>query len=121
MELKSFLQFGVSMLALIRAIIVIIYTIAVCVGGGIYCLFSPRNPKHVMTFGHMFGRLSVVFGINIINRVPEKAKSYGPSIYIGNHQNNYDMVTMSNGVLPRTVTVGKKSLVYIPFFGFYIG
>lgn len=111
-------QFGVSMLALIRAIIVIIYTILVCVGGGIYCLFSPRNPKHVMTFGHMFGRLSVVFGIKIINRVPEKAKNYGPSIYIGNHQNNYDMVTMSNGVLPKTVTVGKKSLVFIPFFGF---
>lgn len=111
-------EFGVSMLALIRAIIVIIYTLAVCIGGSIYCLFSPRNPKHVMTFGHMFGRLSVVFGINVINRVPEKAKSYGPSIYIGNHQNNYDMVTMSNGVQPRTVTVGKKSLVYIPFFGF---
>ncbi len=28
------------------------------------------------------------------------------------------MVTMSNGVQPRTVTVGKKSLVMIPFFGF---
>lgn len=106
------------MLALIRTIIVIIYTILVCVGGAIYCLFSPRNPKHVMTFGHMFGRLSVVFGIKVINRVPEKAKKYGPSIYIGNHQNNYDMVTMSNGVVPRTVTVGKKSLVLIPFFGF---
>ncbi|AIN62557.1 MULTISPECIES: 1-acylglycerol-3-phosphate O-acyltransferase [Providencia] len=106
------------MLALIRAIIVIIYTILVCVFGGIYCLFSPRNPKHVMVFGHMFGRLSTLFGIKIINRVPEKAKKYGPSIYIGNHQNNYDMVTMSNGVQPRTVTVGKKSLVLIPFFGF---
>ncbi|MCR4080668.1 1-acylglycerol-3-phosphate O-acyltransferase [Providencia stuartii] len=106
------------MLALIRAIIVIIYTILVCVFGGIYCLFSPRDPKHVMIFGHMFGRLSTLFGIKIINRVPEKAKKYGPSIYIGNHQNNYDMVTMSNGVQPRTVTVGKKSLVLIPFFGF---
>ncbi|WP_204271450.1 1-acyl-sn-glycerol-3-phosphate acyltransferase, partial [Citrobacter freundii] len=43
--------------------------------------------------------------------------SYGPSIYIGNHQNNFDMVTMSNAVQPNTVTVGKKSLVFIPFFG----
>ncbi|ETS98407.1 1-acylglycerol-3-phosphate O-acyltransferase [Providencia sp. PROV188] len=106
------------MLALIRAIIVIIFTICVCVGGSIYCLFSPRNPRHVMTFGRMFGRLSHVFGIKMIDRVPAKAKDYGPSIYIGNHQNNYDMVTMSNGVQPRTVTVGKKSLVLIPFFGF---
>ncbi|EKT58183.1 1-acylglycerol-3-phosphate O-acyltransferase [Providencia burhodogranariea] len=106
------------MLVLIRAIIVIIYTILVCVGGCIYCLFSPRNPKHVMTFAHMFGRLSRVFGVKMIDRVPEKAKKYPPSIYIGNHQNNYDMVTMSNGVQPNTVTVGKKSLVMVPFFGF---
>lgn len=111
-------EFGVSMLALIRAIIVIIYTIIVCVGGSIYCLFSPRNPKHVMTFAHLFGRLSTVFGIKIIDRIPAKAKKYGPSVYIGNHQNNYDMVTMSNGVQPKTVTVGKKSLIFIPFFGF---
>ena len=105
------------MLALIRAIIVIIFTICVCVGGSIYCLFSPRNPRHVMTFGRMFGRLSHVFGIKMIDRVPAKAKDYGPSIYIGNHQNNYDMVTMAYMVMPRTVSVGKKSLLFIPFFG----
>ncbi|MDD9339128.1 MAG: 1-acylglycerol-3-phosphate O-acyltransferase [Providencia heimbachae] len=106
------------MLALIRAIIIIICTILICVGGTIYCLFSPRNPKHVMTFGHMFGRLSRVLGIKMVYRIPEAAKKYGPSIYIGNHQNNYDMVTISNGVQARTVTVGKKSLLFVPFFGF---
>lgn len=106
------------MLVLIRAIIVIIYTILVCVGGCIYCLFSPRNPKHVMTFSHMFGRLSKVFGIKMIERLPAKAQKQTPSIYIANHQNNYDMATISNGVQPNTVTVGKKSLLMIPFFGF---
>lgn len=106
------------MLALIRAILVLIYTISVCVGGGIYCLFSPRNPKHVMTFSHLFGKLHTVLGIKLIDRISPEAKNYGPSIYIGNHQNNYDMVTMSNGVQPRTVTVGKRSLLLIPFFGF---
>ena len=38
-------------------------------------------------------------------------------IYIGNNQNNFDMVTISYMVLPRTVSVGKKSLIWIPFFG----
>ncbi|WP_063654189.1 1-acylglycerol-3-phosphate O-acyltransferase [Candidatus Arsenophonus triatominarum] len=105
------------MLAIVRIIIVILFTILVCVFGCFYCLFSPRNPRHVMRFGRLFGKLSYVFGITIINRVPSEAKDYGPSIYIGNHQNNYDMVTMSNVVQPNTVTVGKKSLVFIPFFG----
>lgn len=46
------------MLYIFRLIITVIYSILVCVFGSIYCLFSPRNPKHVATFGHMFGRLA---------------------------------------------------------------
>ncbi|MDX7987073.1 1-acylglycerol-3-phosphate O-acyltransferase [Xenorhabdus sp. 12] len=105
------------MLAIIRGIIVILFTILVFLFGGIYCLFSPRNPRHVMTFGHAFGKLHKIFGIKLVERIPADARQYGPSIYIGNHQNNFDMITMSNAVQPRTVTVGKKSLVFIPFFG----
>ncbi|MBC8948114.1 1-acyl-sn-glycerol-3-phosphate acyltransferase [Xenorhabdus ehlersii] len=110
-------QQGAAMLAIIRGIIVILFVILIFIFGCIYCLFSPRNPRHVMTFGHAFGKLHKVLGIKLLERIPEEAQEYGPSIYIGNHQNNYDMVTMSNAVQPRTVTVGKKSLVFIPFFG----
>ncbi|MGP1924302.1 MAG: 1-acylglycerol-3-phosphate O-acyltransferase [Arsenophonus sp. NEOnobi-MAG3] len=105
------------MLGIVRIIIVILFTILICVLGCFYCLLSPRNPHHVMCFGRLFGKLSYVFGITIIHRLPSEAKDYGPSIYVGNHQNNYDMVTISNVVQPNTVTVGKKSLVFIPFFG----
>lgn len=92
-----------------RLIIVVIYCILVCIFGCIYCLFSPRNPKHVATFGHLFGKLSPVFGLKVELRKPADAESYGNAIYIANHQNNYDMVTASNIVQPPTVTVGKKS------------
>jgi len=105
------------MLAIVRFIIAVIYCILVCVLGSIYCLFSPRNPRHVATFGHMFGRLAPLFGLKVETRLPADAKHYPPAIYIGNHQNNYDMVTAANIVQPPTVTVGKKSLVWVPFFG----
>jgi len=105
------------MLSILRLIVVVIYSILVCVFGCIYCLFSPRNPKHVATFGHMFGRLAPVFGLKVELRRPADAASYGNAIYIANHQNNYDMVTASSIVQPPTVTVGKKSLVWVPFFG----
>ena len=105
------------MLFILRVIIVVIYCILVCIFGCIYSLFSPRNPKHVATFGHMFGRLAPVFGLKVETRLPAGAESFGNAIYIANHQNNYDMVTAANIVLPPTVTVGKKSLVWIPFFG----
>lgn len=105
------------MLFILRLIIVVIYSILLSFLGCIYCLFSPRNPKHVATFGHMFGRLAPVLGITVEKRIPAEAAQYGKCIYIANHQNNFDMVTVSSVVQPRTVTVGKKSLVWIPFFG----
>ncbi|MEJ5073476.1 1-acylglycerol-3-phosphate O-acyltransferase [Enterobacter ludwigii] len=105
------------MLLIFRAIIVVIYCILVCILGCVYCLFSPRNPKHVATFGHLFSRLAPVFGLKVERRLPEGYENFGNAIYIGNHQNNYDMVTAASIVIPPTVTVGKKSLLWVPFFG----
>jgi 1-acyl-sn-glycerol-3-phosphate acyltransferase len=105
------------MLFIFRFIIVVVYSILVCIFGSIWCLFSPRNPRHVATFGHLFARLSCVFGLKVETRKPEGAENYGNAVYIANHQNNYDMVTAAYIVQPPTVTVGKKSLVWIPFFG----
>ncbi|WP_380180145.1 1-acylglycerol-3-phosphate O-acyltransferase [Kalamiella sp. sgz302252] len=105
------------MLIILRVVITILYSILVCVFGCIWCLFSPRNPRHVATFGHMFGRLSSVFGLKVEVRKPQDADSYPNAIYIANHQNNYDMITAAKAVQPTTVTVGKKSLLWIPFFG----
>ncbi|WMY94801.1 MAG: 1-acylglycerol-3-phosphate O-acyltransferase [Arsenophonus sp.] len=105
------------MLAIFRIIIVILFTIFVSVFGFFYCLLHPKDSCNVMRFSRLFGKLSYIFGIKIIERLPAEVVNYGPTIYIGNHQNNYDMVTMSNAVQANTVTVGKKSLALIPFFG----
>ncbi len=105
------------MFAVFRVFIVLIYAILVCLLGCFYCLFSPKNPRHVMTFGHLFGRLAPVLGIKMQMRLLNNTTQYGPCIYIANHQNNYDMVTISNAVQSGTVSVGKKSLLWVPFFG----
>lgn len=63
------------MLALLRSIVVVVYSILVCVLGCIYCLFSPRNPRHVATFGHLFGRLAPVFGLKVELRKPAGLKT----------------------------------------------
>ncbi|CCG85830.1 1-acylglycerol-3-phosphate O-acyltransferase [Erwinia piriflorinigrans] len=105
------------MLALLRTIVVVVYSLLVCIFGCIYCLFSPRNPRHVATFGHLFGRLAPVLGLKVELRKPAGAENYPNAIYICNHQNNFDMVTAAAIVQPTTVTVGKTSLLWIPFFG----
>jgi 1-acyl-sn-glycerol-3-phosphate acyltransferase len=105
------------MLFVLRFIYVVIYSIIVSVVGCFFCLFSPRNAKHVATFARLFGNLGSVLGIKVERRIAPETEHLGSCIYIANHQNNYDMVTASSMVRPGTVTVGKKSLVWIPFFG----
>lgn len=105
------------MLLILRVIIVIVYSILVCILGCIYCLITPKNPRHVAMFAHLFGRLSWVFGLKVELRQSASAKNCGNAIYIANHQNNYDLITVANIVQPTTVTIGKKSLLWIPFFG----
>ncbi len=105
------------MIALIRIIAVAIFAILMFVFGCGYCLLSPRHPKHVFNFGRMFGAMHKVFGITLELRLPEDAYKRGQHIYIANHQNSWDMFTVSSAVTPRVVTVGKKSLVWLPLFG----
>lgn len=102
---------------ILRLVFVALFALILFVFGSIYCLFSPRNPKHVYTFGRLFGKLSMIFGIKIILRQSEAAKAVETCVYIANHQSNWDLVTLSNAVQPGAVTVGKRSLAYIPIFG----
>ncbi|WP_413477486.1 1-acylglycerol-3-phosphate O-acyltransferase [Vibrio hibernica] len=105
------------MIALLRIIAVAIFAVLMFIFGCGYCLLSPRNPRHVYTFGRMFARMSTVFGITLELRVPENANERGQHIYLGNHQNNWDLFTISAALTPNAVTVGKKSLVWLPLFG----
>lgn len=105
------------MLLIIRFIIVIIAVILMSVYALFYCALSPRNPKNNQHFALLFSKLAPVFGLKVTYRIPDSAKNAGSCVCIANHQNNYDMVTTTGCVQPGTVTIGKKSLVFIPFFG----
>ncbi|WP_373778984.1 1-acylglycerol-3-phosphate O-acyltransferase [Glaesserella sp.] len=103
------------MLKILRTIIVSLLAILISIVGTIYALIRLRHPSSVGVVAKMFGALHPLFGIKLITR--PKPEITQPAIYIGNHQNNYDMVTIGSMVPPRTVSIGKKSLIWIPFFG----
>ena len=68
-----------------------------------------------------FGRLYPLFGLEVEHRFPQNKENMPRCIYIGNHQNNFDMVTISYMVLPRTVSVGKKPNLDSFFRHFILG
>lgn len=104
------------MLAILRLITLFFSAIAISLVGAIYSLLHFGNPENVHKIAQWFGLLHKIFGLKVIHRFNDK-NSTAPTVYIGNHQNNFDMATMTYMVRPRTVGVGKKSLKWIPFFG----
>ncbi|MGX2955795.1 1-acylglycerol-3-phosphate O-acyltransferase [Ursidibacter arcticus] len=103
------------MLKLLRVIAVVVAAIAICLVGTIYALVRLRHPSSVGVVARSFGSLHRLVGLKLIIR--GKQNEVQPAIYIGNHQNNYDMLSIASMVPPRTVSVGKRSLIWIPFFG----
>ncbi len=91
--------------------------IFVCFSSCFYCLLRPFHRNNVHHTARYLGKVSKIFGFDVEVRIPESLKNIGPVVYIANHQNNYDLFTMSNAVQPSTVSVGKKSLKWIPLFG----
>lgn len=94
-----------------------VWAVLTFVFGTLYMLLSPRNPKHTFWVSRWFCKTTPILGIQLEMRLPEDHYQRAPSIYIGNHQNNFDLFTLSNAVVPGVVTVGKKSLVWVPLFG----
>ncbi len=70
------------MVALLRCIAVAIFAVVMFVFGCGYCLLSPRNPKHVFTFGRYFGAMSKILGVKLDLRLPEDAyKTWSTHLY----------------------------------------
>ncbi|MEO9946858.1 MAG: 1-acylglycerol-3-phosphate O-acyltransferase [Paraglaciecola sp.] len=105
------------MLALIRIIALICYFILVNAALLLVCLVRPFHRDNVYVAGKLYSSISVILGLKLEVRVPESVKQGGPFVYIANHQNSYDLVTICKAAQKGTVTVGKKSLKWIPIFG----
>jgi len=106
------------MLLISRLVLVMLFMIYLLIMSVVRFSLQPRNPKHVACVARNFSRLARLMGIKLIVRKPVDLNDGGPYVFVGNHQNNFDLMTMTAAVQPGTVSVGKKSLVWVPIFGF---
>ncbi|CAD83591.1 1-acyl-glycerol-3-phosphate acyltransferase [Candidatus Blochmanniella floridana] len=104
-------------LVIARVIVIVILSVSICVFGIIYCLIIPLKANRTVIFGKLFGCMAPICGIRVEIRNFLGSDLFKKYIYIANHQNNYDMITVAYVVQPNTVTVGKKKLFWIPLFG----
>ncbi len=97
----------------------------------VICLFAlvlyvarPFNPDNNRLLGWTVARVGRFFlGMERPLEGAEHMPQDRPTVVIANHQHNDDLFVMGDLLPPRTVTVGKSSLIWVPFFGqvFWLG
>ena len=111
------LDLGLFVLAAARIIVVAILLIIICTLSILMCAIIPLNRNKAYYTAKYVGKLAILFGIDVEIRKPKGHDDNGPAVYVANHQNSYDIFTVSAALPRKTVSVGKKSLRLIPFFG----
>ena len=105
------------MLAVIRVLILGLFIVFSFLFGVVLCIVRPFHVNNTKTLAHLYGMMSKIIGVEIEIRLPKEYSQDEAYVYVANHQNSYDLFTVSAAVQPRTVSIGKKSLKWIPFFG----
>lgn len=105
------------MLYFIRIVLTVIYICLICLVGIFLGLFRPFNPKNVKVVCQFLSYGLWIMGVKIIVHNKEKLNLEGPFVYLSNHQHNFDIFPGSYLIPKNTVSIGKKSIKYIPFFG----
>ena len=105
------------MLAVIRCIVIFVYFIFINLFLILACLIRPFHRDNVNLAGRVYSTMSNLIGLKVVVRQSPEIDIDTPYVFIANHQNSYDLMTVSKAALPGVVTVGKKSLKWIPLFG----
>jgi len=106
------------MLFYLRCFLIALYLFLVGAVGILVCLARPFHPDNTRWFARIYSwGGAAILGIKIRRHNYGSLNNIGPCVYVVNHQHNFDLFITGRVVAKRTVTVGKKSLRWLPFFG----
>ena len=105
------------LLAVIRVFIMLLFILFSCIFGLLLSIVRPFHPNNVHIIAGWFGSMAKMIGVKLVLTCHKDAVDPGPAVYVANHQNSYDLFTVPAMVPKNCVSLGKKSLKWIPFFG----
>lgn len=107
------------MLIVLRSLLIV----TLLVFGGLLsiigCLIRPFNPQNTWYVCKLFNFFRPIrtLGIELELRNSEILEKNRPCVFVSNHQSNLDVFVCVKVAPKDTVSIGKKSLRLIPFFG----
>lgn len=109
----------IYVLALLRIITIFFYFLLINLVLIVICLVRPFHRNNVHMASVLYSSMSKLLGLKLEVRIPQSVEHGGPFVFIANHQNSYDLLTICAAAQKGTVIVGKKSLKWIPVFGWF--
>lgn len=84
-------------------------------------LFAPRGRVSHWVVRHIWvATMLEVFRVKVIVTGLENFERDRPYVFVSNHQSHFDIVTIFHSTPTNLRFIAKKSLFYIPFFGWYL-
>ena len=104
--------------SLFRILLITIWFGFICLVGTFYAIIRWGNPNTMSQISRCFGWLALkIARIEMTVEGEENREAHQPCVYIANHQSALDMVNLGISYPKNTVTIGKRELLFIPFFG----
>lgn len=86
----------------------------------ILCLLRPFNPDNLYFFAATWGPIAhKILGFKVVMTNHDKMQNNRPCVFIMNHQSNYDLVLGGVIRIRRTVSLGKREIIWFPIFGLF--
>ena len=104
-------------LALIRIPLLLVYFILMNTLLLLIFITRPFHHNSVALAGKWYASMSKIMGVTVIVENKDVINPAETYVCIANHQNSYDLMTICKAAFAGVITVGKKSLKWIPFFG----
>ncbi|MFC7418460.1 1-acylglycerol-3-phosphate O-acyltransferase [Iodobacter arcticus] len=106
------------MLYSLRMLLMSVHFVVAGMIGILIGLCRPFNPDNSRLCGRLYSLPAMrILGFKVKKDVEGLLEHQRSCVIIANHQSNYDLFVFGGVVPARTVTIGKKSLKWIPFFG----
>lgn len=105
------------MLGIVRAIVLLCYFIIINAILIIAFILRPLHRNNVNLASRFYTTMAYILGVKVELRVSDSIQANQSYVFVANHQNTWDLITISKAALPGVVTIGKKSLKWIPIFG----
>lgn len=106
------------MLLPLRMLLLCVHFVLASLLGLLVSACRPFNPDNSRIAARFYAvPATFIMGMKMRLDIDGVLKHKRPAVIVANHLSNYDLFVFGHAVPPRTVTLGKTSLKWIPFFG----